>query len=112
MSPRKRAAPRPAVRADTVQVGDMVRLRTGAVTVLRIEAAHGGLEMLVRSDGRKGSQGLRERLLWFYVSQPVDVTRGVPSCEVPTSPGRAISRREALRASWERRKSQKEQGAL
>jgi hypothetical protein len=92
------------VTASDLKAGDTLSMATGPVTVLRVEATHGGCELLVRPvTGRKGQgTGTAERVLWFWPRQTVSALPG----ERSTPPGATISRREASRATAAKRKAQ------
>jgi len=94
------------VTASDLRPGDVLHLETGDVTVIRLEDAHHGIEMLVRAAPRKGHDASEsDRLIWLWPNQDVRATQGKPSSDKAACPGAAISRRVAARASHARRRA-------
>lgn len=63
------------IKSKDVRVGDVLRLRTGKIEILRVYRSHGGYEWLVRPPPKGGAgesiKG-RERVLWVYGWEDMD----------------------------------------
>ena len=62
-----------------IRIGDMLEMRTGPVRVIKTRVTHGGIEVVVRTLGRREDR--HDRVLWFWPQEKAPISRGAEGVE-------------------------------